>query len=423
MPYDTVYTGNFYQNGEFEKLAIGVTGGKIARIAKAIPGERAIELPGAVFPGGIDTHVHFRDPGETQKEDFSTGTTAAIYGGTTTVFDMPNNLSPITDYEAYERKLGIVRRKAFSDFGLYSMYIPGNGSVIHEDSASLKIYLGGSTNTVGIGDLGNKDSKFLNDFGRPVVFHAEDEECLKSTKQEPKSLREHNLYRPERCEWKAYDTVRRLALTKPVAAHVSSIPPAFDFGNILQEVTPHHMLLHDSMDLGPWGKVNPPLRDRTTQERVLTSFLDGRFFMVSSDHAPHAEEDKLEFESAKAGIIGVETRLPILLALVSKGILPTSLMAKTSSENPAKLFELKKGKIDIGYDADFYSVDLKKVNRINQERLHSMITASPFHGFDAVFPQYVVVGGNVALEKGEMIEDHFGQYLSFKKGRVENEQE
>ncbi len=423
MQYDTVYTGNFYRDGKYERLSLGIRDGKIARIARSFTGERTVELSGAVFPGGIDSHVHFRDPGETEKEDFSTGTASAIYGGTTTVFDMPNNLVPIRDYEAYERKLSIVRGKSYADFGLYSLYMPGNGPLIHEESSSLKIFLGGSTNTLGVKDLGHKDRIFLNEFSKPVVFHAEDEECLRSSASEPRNLREHNLSRPERCEWKALETVRDLAINKPVAAHVSSTPPDFQFGNIVQEVTPHHLLLNDSMELGPWGKVNPPLRDRTTQESLLSSFLDGRFYMISSDHAPHTEGDKQDFEHGKSGIIGVETRLPIMLGLLSKGILPVEVYVRMTCQNPARLFELNKGRIDTGYDADFYAVDLKQVRRINQNRLHSKVTFTPFDGFEAVFPQHVVLGGNQVIENGEMIDDHFGKYIPFANKRKKDETE
>ena len=113
MDEPDIVTGLFYFGGRFQRLEVRIENGKISAISRSITHGNRLLLPGAIFPGGIDPHVHFRDPGETWKEDFRSGSIAAAYGGTTAVIDMPNNGLPIDNYEAYSSKLGTVRYKSF----------------------------------------------------------------------------------------------------------------------------------------------------------------------------------------------------------------------------------------------------------------------------------------------------------------------
>ncbi|EQB67395.1 MAG: dihydroorotase [Thermoplasmatales archaeon E-plasma] len=147
------FHGKFYRNGIFDDLYIGVNNGKICEISKFRNNTRVVELENAVFSASTDIHVHFRDPGETEKEDFSTGSMSAIFGGTTTVFDMPNNTVPVVDYEVYENKRNSLRGRSFCDYGLYTMFNGVNANIIHEESAGIKIYMGESTNAKGVEDI------------------------------------------------------------------------------------------------------------------------------------------------------------------------------------------------------------------------------------------------------------------------------
>lgn len=413
MVYDIVIAGKFYMDYSFQNLEIGVNSGKIAKIGKHLKGGTRKELEGGILPAGTDIHVHFRDPGETEKEDFRSGTISAAFGGTTTIFDMPNNRRPIIDYSSFGDKLSSVRNRAYVDFGLYSMFNGENIDLIDERSSSIKIYLGGSTNSLPAGDFSAKSINRLREMGLPVIFHGEDARCLAANRmEEVHNLSEHDLSRPELCELISAERIKELAIPQSVMGHIST-PDSLDIlgGDIRSEATPHHLLLHNGMELGSWGKVNPPVREKNTQERNLQAYLDGKFSVLSSDHAPHTEHDKEDFIQAPSGIIGVETRIPLLLALVQKKVLDLGVLYNTAIKNPAQLMKINKGKVEVGAWADFFSFKFSDVKRINQERLHSKTPVSPFNEFPAIFPEYVTLRGEFIIDDGEMVEDRTGQHV------------
>ena len=409
MP-DTVFSGRFYYHGKFEDLSVGVTDGMITEIGKDTKGDVKIELPHAILPAGTDIHVHFRDPGEAQKEDFRSGSISALFGGTTTVIDMPNNILPVTDYERFENKLDSVSSRAFCDFGLYSLFNGNNQDVLDKRSFGLKIYLGGSTNALPVGELSEHARAFLKEYGKPVIFHAEDAKCLDRHIMEETSCRDHNLSRPVECERTAVSEAVSFGAKKGIIAHLSA--PMEVAAGYQVEVTPHHLLLNDSKVENSWGKVNPPLRDGRSQEELLSNYIAGKYRILSSDHAPHTEEDKRGFAHAASGIIGVETRVPLFLALVRRKIVGLDTLLSSSSTFPNALFGIRKGLIEKGYSADFMCIDFSNEIRINQDRLHSRTPVTPFHGFGAVFPSHVVIGGNIAIDGYELIEDRFGKFVN-----------
>ncbi|SMD30920.1 dihydroorotase [Picrophilus oshimae] len=401
-----IYAGNFYYKDHFEYLEIDVNNGIITSIKKNIPGKK-IKLNGAVMPAGTDSHVHFRDPGETYKEDFSTGTMSAIFGGTTTIIDMPNNKIRIDNYQAFSDKLAIVSRKAYCDFGLYSMFTGDNSLIIDKRSTGIKIYMGNTTNTNG-SDITNEEISKIKDLNVPVFFHAEDSECLKKHYFNAKNLKEYDKSRPVECEILSVEKIKNYDLNTKVIAHKTFI----DKIEMLSEASPHHLLLNNDMDLGSYGKVNPPLRSRSAQSLLLNSYISGNFDILSSDHAPHSQNEKTDFEYALPGIIGVETRIPLMLALVSKKILPIDVFYKTAIYNPAKLFKIKKGVIDNGYYADFFSFDYHNIERLNDYKLHSKNPVSPFNGFDVIFPDSVVLRGDVIIDNREILDERSGKFIN-----------
>lgn len=404
---DSVFSGKFYFNGYFQDLDIGVTDGIITDIKKHINFKRKI-LKNAVIPAGTDTHVHFRDPGETYKEDFKTGTVSAIFGGTTTIFDMPNNKIKIDNYAAYDNKLEIVRRKAYCDFGLYSMFTGNNYNIISKESSGIKVYLGDTTNIDIRNNFNENEIKKIDDMNIPVVFHAEDKNCIDKNYKNAVNLREYNKIRPEICEEIAVNNANKMNFKKGIIAHMTHYMDT----NYLKEVTPHHLLLNDEMPLKSYGKVNPPLRDKITQENLLNDYINNRFDIVSSDHAPHSQNEKEEFEYSKAGIIGVETRIPLLLALVYKKIISFETFYNTCIYNPDKLFNLNKGEIKIGNYADFITVDFSKMEKLNDYKLHSKNPVSPFNNFDVIFPDDVILRGNEVIENRELINDITGKFVN-----------
>lgn len=408
-----VFTGKFYYENGFQDLTIDVTDGVISKIRKFQKGEYGIPIEGAVFPGFVDVHVHFRDPGETDKEDFKSGSMSAAFGGTTTVFDMPNNSIPITDYKQYDRKKSIVRGRSYVDYGLYSLYDGTNRHMLANESPAFKVFMGESTNSNGFDGDYLMDS-FFQTTEKPILFHTELASCLEAhrKKEELNTLADHDANRPPECEGKAMEILSKIRAKRKIAGHVSD----WDNTGVLdsgtsKEMTPHHMLLDYSMPLGAYGKVNPPLRDPFITRKNLQAFLDGKVDILSSDHAPHTERDKEDLTHSKSGIIGVETRIPLMLALAQKKILPLDVLVNSGSKNPSLIYGLSKGQIKLGYHADFVSVKFSNMERLNEARLHSKTSITPFNGFQVIFPDSVFVRGQEVISKRELVEEPRGEII------------
>lgn len=412
--FDVAYEGRFYYKNQFKDLYVQIENGYISKISQSINHGRVIKIPSGILPAFTDIHVHFRDPGETDKEDFTTGSLAALFGGTTTVLDMPNNRIPVRDYETYERKKSAIKKRSYVDYGFYAMYDGTNSQIMPGENCGIKIYMGESTNTKGA-KIDYENDGFLNEYRKPLVFHGETLDCLeKKMDFEAKNTREYNIKRPSECEGEAVKRIMKLKAEKKVMAHVSDATN-IDGISLVTEMTPHHMLLHDEMNLGSIGKVNPPLREKKIMEKNLQYFLDGKINILSSDHAPHQEKEKEDFQFAKAGIPGVETRIPIMLSLVRRKILPLETLLQTGSKFPSNYFGIPKGEIDVGMRADFISVDFSNEKRIDQSKLHSKNPITPFDGFYAIFPSTVVIGGEIAIENYEFIDERMGKYLNFRE--------
>ena len=413
MDADKVFSGMFYYDGSFQELFVSVKDGSIFDIKRFQKGISSERIEGAILPGFMDTHVHFRDPGETEKEDFYSGSMSAVFGGTTTVLDMPNNKIPVKDYNQFDRKKAVVKGRSFADYGFYSLYDGTNGDIISKESAGMKIFMGESTNSTEYS--GNyKDDRFLAEYEKPVVFHGESSECLKrNANRKVKTLVDHDLSRPPSCEREAFETIASLKTRVKIAAHISDYANFHDLrGKFIGEVAPHHILLNEEMPLGAYGKANPPLRQRAVMEKTMQAFLDGKFDFLSSDHAPHMEKDKESVEFGKSGIIGVETRIPLMLALVRKKILPLDTLLMNGAIKPAETFRIKKGKIEKGYAADFVSVKFADIERLNENRLHSKLAISPFNGFDVIFPKDVYMKGEKVISGREILEDCRGRMIN-----------
>jgi dihydroorotase len=411
------YHGKFYRNGTFDDLYIGIADGKIKSMSKFQNVKRVIELNGAVFPGATDIHVHFRDPGETDKEDFSTGSMSAIFGGTTTIMDMPNNSISVVDYEIYEKKKSAIKGRSFCDYGFHSMFNGDNIPLIHKESAGIKVFMGESTNATGIEEISEANQSKLDELGKNIIFHCESGSCLRNNAIKEESMCDHHFSRKSQCELDAMKKMNSFSMRRKIAAHISDYGNVRSLGDITfqKEILPQHMLLSCEKLSGSWGKVNPPIRDEKTRMENFQAYINGDIQLLSSDHAPHTEYDKGDFQHAKSGMIGVETRVPLILNLVRKKIVPMEVFVNTAILNPPAQFGLKKGVIEKGYGADFFTVNFSSARKINEGRLHSKNPFTPFHGFEAIFPDNVVLGGEIAIENNELIDDHFGKYKSFDK--------
>ena len=421
---EKVIEGKAYVEGAFSECCIGIEHGKIVKIAKLLKGEEHIRLKGLILPAAIDIHVHFRDPGFPEKEDFSSGTISAAFGGVSCVLDMPNTSPATTTPNLCKDKISIGEKKAFIDFGIYAGINEENIDYLNDLSqfcTGYKVYLGETTN-VGAVDIETLDKLFLQDIKKPIAFHAEDKRCLDRHKGKVTSLLEHAKTRPSSCEKKAIDEILKLSNSNlnMHICHISSSAALYSLSsskqkNITIGVTPHHLLFKASKDLKPqtYYKVNPPIRGIIDQEALWEGVTSGEIDVIESDHAPHTLEEKEgDFEEAPSGVPGTETLFPLMLYQFIRRNIPIDKLITMVCEKPAKIFGLPKGKIEIGRDADLMVIEPKNVDKIKGENLHSRCGWTPFEGFSAIFPTDLFVRGERIIEERELVgERGFGRFV------------
>jgi dihydroorotase len=366
-----------------------------------------------LLPGMIDAHVHFRQPGFPAKETWTSGSRAAAAGGVTTVVDQPNTEPPTVDGEGFAEKRELAA-DSLVDFGI-------NGGVTPEwqpeelFAAPLfalgEVFLADSTGEMGIdADLFSEAVREATSRGVPVTVHAEDAERFDPTARERDDPDAWSAFRTPEAELaaveRACDVGRELGAQLHIA-HTSTpggIDRAAEAG-MTCEVTPHHLLLSrdDLPALGTFGRMNPPLRGEQRREGVYRRVADGTVGMIATDHAPHTRAEKAtDIWDAPSGVPGVETALPLLLAEASAGRLSYERVRDLTAANPARVFDLpRKGRIQVGNDADLVLVDPDTTREIRGEDLHSKAGWTPFEGWTGVFPEWTMVRGEVVYERDE----------------------
>jgi dihydroorotase len=412
-----------------EEVCLGIKDEKIVSIKK-LPSSanETIDVAGKlVLPGLIDAHVHFRDPGLTIKEDFSTGSAAAATGGFTTVMDMPNTIPPTNTPQNFRDKMGIASRKSLVDFGLHAGVadLSNIGELTKLRPVSFKIFM----------DLVDHDflmeafSKINEVSGDHLIsLHAEDpqvvNQCTPRMKMKGSSPELYAEARPPQAEIEAVASA--IALAKKFNqrihfCHVSTrkslklISEAKKAGlKITSEITPHHLFL-DSGYLKTYGnlaKTNPPLRDNDNRLQVK-DLCD--IDIIGTDHAPHTlDEKKKDVWNAPPGIPGLETILPLLLTQLNQGKIALGDIKRLLCETPAKIFNIpNKGFIAKGMDADMVVVDLKKEGIIDPVNFESKAKYSPFEGFNVKgMPVMTMLRGQKVMEEGHIMENQ-GKFIYF----------
>lgn len=417
MDLDLVIKGRAYVNGGLRYAEVGISDGRIVAVGSMVgKGYKNIELGFSemLLPSFMDPHVHFRDPGMTSKEDFSTGTLAALHAGVTCVLDMPNTKPPVATLDTIREKKSTVRGKAYVDYGLFAAVTPNiNAGMLAPLVPGFKLFMGSTTGNI----LLNDDEEMIPAVrdvlatGKRMSVHAEDDSMM--CHEEEHSTRDHLRNRPAEAEWNA---TRRLAESFPGAkiniCHVSSahtLDIARSAG-FTTEVTLHHMMFDVDRHPSAYYKTNPPVRDVASREALYARFLEGGFSMFGTDHAPHTVDDKeQEFDAAPGGIPGVETTMPIVMNMVRTGTIPLSQAVAMGSENPTSAFDVRKGRIEAGYDADLCIFDLRASRTIELASLHSKCGHSPYVGWDAVFPSTVLIRGEIQVSDGEFCGERIGE--------------
>ncbi|MBP5203662.1 MAG: dihydroorotase [Candidatus Methanomethylophilaceae archaeon] len=416
MTLDLVVRGSVYADGRASYREIGVEDGRIAYVGRSAGrADKRIDVgPGkTVLPGFTDPHVHFRDPGMTHKEDFSTGTLSAAYAGVTCILDMPNTLPPVVDLGTLKAKKAAVRGRAHVDYGLFAAVTAGcDPSPLAPLVPGFKLFMGSTTGDILLNDdadLVPAVSRVLAT-GKRMSVHAEDDSMI--SKADAGCTRDHLRNRPSSAELNAIGRLAsRFAGSKVNICHITTSEglDAARSAGFTTEVTLHHLLFDVDRCPGAEYKVNPPIRDPPTREALHRRFVAGDIAMLGSDHAPHTVEEKARgFKEAPGGIPGVETTVPMVMEMVRSGEIPLSMAVKMGAEVPAEAFSIRKGRIAEGYDADLCVFDLRSSSEIDVGRLHSRCGHSPYGGFRAVFPDTVIIRGEVQVDGGEFCGERLG---------------
>ena len=375
--------------------------GKIIDIKKDIAGKKVDYGNAIIFPSAIDVHVHFREPGFEYKEDFFTGTKAAVIAGITCVLDMPNNKPAIVSKKTFDEKVKKIKNKACIDYALYA----GIKDKVEEmDCIAYKIFLSADNEMFCPPDKLKDILQNVKKMGKPVAIHAELEDCI--SREKAKNLEEHNMMRVKKCEVEGVKKI--LEINSQINAkihfcHITTkqaaelINKKASFG-----VTLHHLLFstQSKFRMEALGKVNPPLRNEETRRKLYNEFSSGKIPILESDHAPHLMEEKADFIFAPSGMPGVDALLPVMLYKVKRGEITLDMLHKMVCENPAKFFGINKGSIEIGKDADFIVIDFKKIDKIKPL---SKCGWSCYEGMPCIYPKDVYLRGEKIVEDGEFI--------------------
>ena len=405
---------------EIGEYFIKINDGKITDISKTpLEAAETIDMKdNYVLPGFIDPHIHFRDPGLTQKEDFKTGSLAAANGGFATVIDMPNTLPKTNTYKALEEKIRIAKSKSVVNFEL---------QVGHSDLEEMKKMM--KLNPISVKvfmDLESDESleeifhnlsilKETTSYNGLVATHCEKKSIVESETERLKQNNEnpaidYTYARPTESEDESVKQAIELARANDLRLHICHLSSSKSLSiaksasksmPISWEFTPHHLLLDNSAYniYGTFIKTNPPLRPEADSVRI--GDLD-ESSIIGTDHAPHTLEDKTKGTwTSSPGIPNLETVVPLLLTEVNNGNLDFKLIPKIFSENAAKVYGLnRKGKIEIGYDADFTVIDLKKEGKFNIEEFKTKAEYSPFDGWEYKgLPVMTIVNGKTVMNK------------------------
>ena len=434
--YDLIVRGGELVSHAGRGLAdIGVRSGKIAAVGdlKQASADEVIDAGGlTILPGVIDSQVHFREPGLEWKEDLESGSRAAVLGGVTAVFEMPNTEPTTTDADALADKLARARGRMHCDHAFYVGGTHNNAPFLGElerlpGCCGVKVFMGASTGTLLVPDDEGVGA-ILRHINRRGTFHSEDEYRL--AERRPLARAGDWTSHPEvRDAESAIRSTRRLvglakALGKRI--HVLHVTTAEEIAFLADhkdvasvEVTPQHLTLTGPQDyqrLKGFAQMNPPIRDAGHQAQLWRGVAMGVADVLGSDHAPHTREEKARpYPASPSGMPGVQTLLPVMLTHVAQGRLTLERLVDLTSHGPQRIFGLAdKGRVAEGYDADLTLVDLNARRVIRHEDMASRCGWTPFDGFEAKgWPMATIIRGRAVMRDGEVIAPHAGEPVRF----------
>ncbi len=433
--YDMILKGGTVANHDGVGLRdVGVREGRIAAIGdllQASAGE-IIDCRGLhILPGVVDSQVHFREPGLEHKEDLETGSRAAVLGGVTTVFEMPNTNPLTTSAETLADKVRRGTGRMHCDFAFWVGGTRDNARDVAElerlpGAAGIKVFMGSST-----GDLLVEDddgvSAILKNTRRRAAFHSEDEFRLRERLNErieddPSS---HPVWRDAVAALQCTERLVRIARETRARIHVLHISTAEEIEFLSAhkdvascEATPHHLTLsaEDYATLGTLIQMNPPVRSARHRDGIWQGIGQGIVDVLGSDHAPHTLAEKAKaYPASPSGMTGVQTLVPIMLDHVNAGRLTLERLVDLTSHGPNRLFGMaRKGRIAVGYDADLTVVDLQRTQTITNAQAGSKAGWTPYDGREVTgWPVGTIVRGNRVMWEGMIVTPGRGQAVEF----------
>jgi dihydroorotase len=434
--YDLILKDGIVVNQDGEGVRdLGIAGGRIAAIgdlARAHGGE-TVDCHGLhVLPGVIDSHVHFREPGLTHKEDLESGSRGAVLGGVTAVFEMPNTDPTTTTAEALADKVRRAHRRMHCDFAFYVGATHENTRDLAElerlpGTCGVKVFMGSSTGSLLVED-DEGVRNILKTILRRAAFHSEDEYRLRERMhlRVEGNPRSHPVWRDEIAAFKCTQRLIALARETGKRVHILHITTKDEIGFLAQhrdvasaEATPAHLTLAapDCYErLGTFAQLNPPVRDTSHRDGIWHGVAQGIIDTIGSDHSPHTREEKAHsYPKTHSGMTGVQTLVPIMLDHVNGGRLSLLRFVDMTSAGPARVFGIaRKGRIAVGYDADLTIVDMKRRETITNKWIASRAGWTPYDGMSVTgWPVGTFVRGNKVMWEGELVTPAQGEAVRF----------
>ena len=429
-----IKNGSCYIDKDLKNHDIAIKDGKIFEIGKIDAEAKEIfDAKGLiVLPGCIDTQTHFREPGSTDTEDLNSGSRAAIVGGITGVFEMPNTNPPTSTKKEFQRKLDLAKNRMYCNYAFYFGATADNANELAdlknlEGCCGIKLFAGSSTGNLLVADEKDIETVFQNS-SKVVAVHSEDEAILNINKKliNKGDVHSHPIWRSEECAISSTRRIVQIAERYNKKAHVLHITTKqeIDFlsqhkGNITFEITPQHLTIYapDCYNkLGTYAQMNPPIRDKSHYDRLWYAVKNNFNDTIGSDHAPHLKVNKdKEYPNSPSGMPGVQTLMPVMLNHINDGKLSLNQLINLVCENPVRIFGIKnKGFIKEGFDADFTIVDMNKIIEIKNEKIESKCGWSPFNGYKFKgTPVATIISGEIKMKDGVILGNPTGKAIEF----------
>lgn len=413
---------------------VGVRDGRIVEIGASGDAGEIIDCTGLdIMPGVIDTQVHFREPGLEHKEDLESGSRAAVLGGVTAVFEMPNTKPNTDSAEALADKLRRAHHRMWCDHAFYVGATAANADHLGElerlpGAAGIKVFMGASTGDLLVSEDGDL-ARVLAHGKRRVAIHAEDEARMNEraglrVEGDPSS---HPIWRDDESAMLATQRIIRLAREARRRIHILHVTTPAELDYIGRhkdiascEVTPQHLTLAGEEAyprIGSYAQMNPPIRSAAHRDGLWHWLNQGVPDVIGSDHAPHTIEEKAKpYPASPSGMPGVQTLLPLLLDHVANGRLSFQRLIDLTSAGAQRVFGLvTKGRIAVGYDADFTVVDRKARWTIEENWLASRCGWSPFTGMTLTGrPIGTIVRGHRVMWEATLADQAIGEPVKFE---------